>query len=385
MTIFEPFEVRIADEALIDLRGRLRATRWAPDVFEADWRFGAPRPFVQALCEYWRDNFDWRALEARINRQPQFTTAIDGITVHTVHRRSSRSDALPLILLHGWPGSFLDFLDLYDPLAEPESRERAFHVVTPSLPGYGFSTVKPQTTPQRIASMMVELMQRLGYDRFLVQGGNWGSLIGTEMARQHPERVIGLHLSSISGSPPPDKNPYALSEEEQSWIADHSAFPHFVVLSQTPASISYALNDSPAGLAAWIGERLHDWADNRAGPAISPDRMIATVALYWFTGSIGSSSKLYYEMAHDMPAERFVTVPTAVAIFPKSVVKLPRAWAARHYTIVQWTTFDRGGHFPAIEVPELLIGDLRRFARELGRQIDPVTTKDSRNTKAHEA
>ena len=363
-----PFEVDIPDQALADARARLAATRWPIDAFNGDWRFGVPQRFVRALCDHWLNIFDWRALEARINRQPQLTTEVDGLTIHTVHRHSPRPDAFPLILLHGWPGSFLDFLDLHDPLADPPSGMPAFHVVTPSLPGYGFSETRPGVTPQRVAAIMLVLMERLGYNQFLVQGGNWGSLIGTEMARQAPDRVVGLHLSSVSASAPPHSEQTTLSDEEQSWIADHSSFPHFALLSQAPASMSYALNDSPAGLAAWIGERLHDWADNREHAGIALDRMIGTIALYWFTGTIGASSKLYYEMAHDPAEERYVNVPTAVAVFPKSVVKSPRAWAERLYNIVQWTVFARGGHFPAIEVPDLLIEDVRRFASNLEYQ-----------------
>jgi len=362
-----PFAVSVPDADLSDLRTRLAATRWIEDIFDGDWRFGAPLPFVRELCAYWRDGFDWRAMETRINREPQIKTEIDGLAVHTVHRRSAREDAIPIILLHGWPGSYLEFLDLYEPLAAPAPDEPAFHVVTPSLPGYGFSATRPGTGPREIARLFVTLMERLGYPRFMVQGGDWGSLIGTEIARQFPERVIGLHLNLVNGSPPPDADKIALSTLEQSWIANFGewmGFPHIVLNSQKPASLAYALNDSPAGLAAWIGEKICDWGDkDEAGQSLIPrDRMLANIALYWFTRTSGSAARLYYETFNNFPEARFVGVPTAGAIFPQEQVKIPRAWAERHYNIVQWTLHDRGGHFPAMEVPDALIADIRRFA-----------------------
>ena len=373
MTEIHPFEVRIPDEALADLHARLKATRWIDDIFVGDWRFGAPLPFVRSLCDYWLHAFDWRALEARINSQPNIKTEIDGITVHSVNRRSTKPDAVPLILIHGWPGSFLEFQDLWEQLAEPPSGEPAFHVVTPSLPGYGFSSTKPGMTPQRIAAVFAALMERLGYARYLIQGGDWGSLIGTEMARQFPDRVIGLHLNLVNGSPPPDKDRMALSPEEQSWIVDFGSwtmYPHFVLQTQKPASLAHALNDSPAGLAAWIGEKIHDWADqgDSAKSAISQEQLLANIALYWFTGTAGSSARLYYEMLHDPPTERYVSVPTAGAIFPKEVAKIPRKWAEQHYNIQQWSVYARGGHFPAMECPDILIRDIRRFTAALAAE-----------------
>ncbi len=366
MTVAEPFEIRVPDAALADLQRRLAATRWAADAYEDSWAFGTPRAFAGELCERWQ-RFDWRALEARLNRFDQVRLELEGLRLHSLHHRSARADAMPLLLLHGWPGSFLDFSRLWEPLAAPAPGEPAFHVVCPSLPGYGFSTTRPGINAQRIAGLLVQVMAALGYKRFLVQGGNWGSLIGTEIARQFPDRVIGLHLSSVSGSPPSAEENPTISEEERSWLSDHASFPHFAQLSQAPLSPAHALNDSPAGLVAWLGEKLYDWADNRAGaPAISPETMLATIALYWFTGSIGTSMALYRELILNPPVEKFVDLPTAVSVFPYSVAKLPRSWAERHYTVVQWRVHERGGHFPALEVPELLLEDMRRFAAALG-------------------
>lgn len=374
MSAVQPFEVRIPDGALADLKTRLEATRWFTDGFGADWAYGATLPFVRALCDHWLNRFDWRALEARINQEPNFKTGIDGLSIHTVHRRSTRQDALPLLLVHGWPGSFLEFLDLYAPLAEPETAAPAFHVVTPSLPGYGFSEIptKPGVTPQYIAGLFVALMERLGYPRFIVQGGDWGSMIATEIARRYPERCMGLHLNMVGGRPPEGSRSAELSPEERQWVADFKRFQeelsgYFAIQSTKPATPAHALNDSPAGLAAWIGEKFHYWTDHRGTDefAVPIDRLIGNIALYWLTGTIGSSMRLYYEYIHRPAEEPVVEVPTAGAIFPKELVKLPRTWAEQRYNIVQWTVYDRGGHFAAMEVPDLLASDIRKFAQTL--------------------
>jgi microsomal epoxide hydrolase len=364
------FATNIDERALADLSHRLAATRWIEDITGGATGYGASLPFVRNLCEYWLSTFDWRTVEARVNRQPQFLIEIDGLAIHAIHRRSPRSDAIPLLLIHGWPSSFLEFLDVCDALAEPEGEAPAFHVVVPSLPGYGFSTTRPGVSPRRIAGLFAELMSRLGHRRFIVQGGNWGSSIGTEMAREFPERVLGLHLNAVNGSPPPADAAIVLSAEDQRLADVYAtllAYPHFNLVAQAPLSIAHALNDSPAGLAAWIGERLHDWADLEmpGNPGLSPDWMLATIALYWFTGTAGSSAMLYREAVLDPVAERFVTVPTAVAHFARETVIIPRPWAERHYNILRWTRYPRGGHYAAIEVPNLFVEDVRSFASML--------------------
>jgi pimeloyl-ACP methyl ester carboxylesterase len=368
MSSLRPFEVRIPDAALADCRARLAATRWFDDVYGNDPRYGVTRSFVRELCDHWLQAFDWRALEARINGEENVIAEINGLAIHALSRRSSRPDAVPILMIHGWPSSFLEFIDLLEPMAEPPPGEPAFHVVTPSLPGYGFSTTRPGVPPQQAAALFAELMARLGHERFMVQGGDWGFLVGTEIARQFPDRVIGLHLNLVNGSPPPDADKLPVTEEEARWVegAGFSVLAHFALQSQVPAAAAYAFNDSPTGLAAWIGDKILAWTDNRAGPALPLDRHVATIALYWFTGTIASSFLLYWELAHNPPTERRVTVPTAGAIFPEEQVKIPRAWAEHHFNIVQWTRFDRGGHFAAMEVPELLIADVRRFARAIG-------------------
>ncbi|MBU6269106.1 MAG: alpha/beta hydrolase [Sphingomonadales bacterium] len=365
-----PFRVAVPQAELDDVAARLAAARGFEDVFGGDPALGATAGFVAGLAAYWRERFDWRALEARINRVPQGVMQIDGLGLHVLHRRSSRADAVPLLLIHGWPSSFLEFLGVIDDLAEPPEGEPAFHVIVPSLPGHGFSAMRRGTSPRRMAAILGELMARLGYERYLVQGGNWGSLIGTLMAGTMPERVIGLHLNSINGTMPAGTTLDDLTPEDRAIGEAYlklQGFPHFAVLSRTPASLTYALNDSPVGLLAWVGERLHDWADLAfpGNPGLAADWIVGTVALYWFTRSIGASSLLYREMIDDPVAVPFVAVPTAVALFRAEMVKVPRPWAEAGYAIARWTTYPRGGHFAAIEVPGLFVADLRGFARGL--------------------
>jgi epoxide hydrolase len=364
------FTLKVAEEALEDLRARLRATRWIDDAVRDRPDYGATLGFVRDLCDHWLDRFDWRAVEARVNALRNYMTEIDGLDLHFIHRPSPRAGAIPLLLIHGWPSSVIEFLEVADALAEPEDQAPAFHLVIPSLPGYGFSQTRSGVSPRRIAAMFAELMTRLGYARFIVQGGNWGSSIGTEMAREWPGRVAGLHLNAINGSPPPPGTGPALSPDDQALADTYAtllAYPHFNLLARAPLSVAHALNDSPAGLAGWIGEKLRDWADQQmpGNPGLAPDWMLATIALYWFTGTIGSSSALYLEAVRDPVPERFVEVPTGVLHLAAETVIIPRPWAERHYNIVHWTRHARGGHYAAIEVPDLFVEDVRSFARTL--------------------
>lgn len=364
------FTIHVDEAELADVQRRLETTRWLDDPTGGAPGYGADLAFVRKLCAHWAERFDWRAVEERLNAQPQILAEIDGIAIHAIHRRSSRADAVPLLLLHGWPSSALEFLDLCEPLAEPEDQAPAFHVIIPSLPGYGWSTTRAGVSPRRIAAQLAELMTRLGYERFLIQGGNWGSGVGTEMAREHPERVIGLHLNSVNGSAPPAEAGVVLSAADQK-LADIYAgllrAPHFNLVAQAPLSVAHAMNDSPAGLLAWLGERLRDWADLSLpdNPGLTPDWIVATTALYWFTGTAASSQMLYREAVHDPVPERFVSVPTAVAHFAAELVMIPRPWAERHYNLVRWTEIAQGGHYPAIEVPGLFLEDVRSFAQML--------------------
>lgn len=369
------FTVRMDDAALDDVARRLAATRWLGD----DPRppdAGASLAFARSLRDHWLHCFEWRQVEDRINRHDNVIVDIDGLAIHALLRRSSRPDAVPLLLIHGWPSSFLEFLDVCDALAEPPADAPAFHVVVPSLPGYGFSATRPGTSPRRIATLFADLMTGLGHDRFIVQGGNWGSSIGTELARDFPERIVGLHLNSVNGSPPPPDAGVVLSDKDQALAEIYVTllgYPHFNLLTRAPLSVSHAMNDSPAGLAAWVGEKLRDWADTAmpGNPGLSLDWMVATAALYWFTGTVASSHMLYREAVLDPAPERYVNVPTAVAHFARETVIVPRPWAERHYNIRRWTEYARGGHYAAVEVPDEFVADLRGFASMLCASANP--------------
>lgn len=378
----EPFRIDIPDTDLADLHRRLDATRW-PVVFDdPDWAYGTPRAYLEELCDHWRHAFDWRAVEADLNRLDQFRTVIDGQPVHFVHVRSSRPDAVPLILIHGWPGSFVEFTEVIGPLAEPDdSAVPAFHVVVPSLPGYGFSG--PTTTPgwdtARIAAAFDELMGRLGYDRYGCQGGDWGSAISVAMARHAPDRVTGIHLNLVFAGPPPgDPDPTAgLTDVERARLEAAGRFRseetgYQRIQSTKPHTLGFGLNDSPAGLAAWIVEKFRTWSDCDGDPdrRFGRDRLLTNISVYWFTGTITSACRLYREARlaarRTAAAPGRLETPTAAAIFPAELAIPPRRWAEAAYNLVRWTEMPRGGHFAAMEEPDLLVDDIRAFFGSLG-------------------
>jgi pimeloyl-ACP methyl ester carboxylesterase len=377
-----PFTIAVPDSVLADLDQRLARARLPDAGPGAPWEYGTDRGYLEELLAYWRDGFDWRAQERALNDLDHFTTTIDGIDVHFVHARSPDPDAMPLLLTHGWPGSFVEFVELVGPLTDPAAHggdpADAFHVVVPSLPGFGFSgkPTAPGYNPERMADVLAALMARLGYERYGAQGGDWGAIIGRSLAGNYPEHVIGLHSNFMTGGPPPgvtDPNegvPQAeldLRAERVQAFAEGSAYQE--IQGTKPQTLGYGLNDSPAGLAAWIVEKFHGWSDNDGHPesAFSKDQILTNVTLYWVTASITSSTRIYYESRHT-PASRpvrFVEVPTGVAVFPKEIYFTPRRWAESRYNVVRWTMMPRGGHFAALEEPELLVDDIRAFFREL--------------------
>jgi len=327
--------------------------------------------------EYWRDKYEWRAQEARLNELAHFRTRIDGHSIHFIHARSKHADAFPLLLLHGWPGSVVEFLDviprLTEPLAHGGRAADAFHVIAPSLPGYGFSE-PPRTRGwevRRIARAFIELMRRLGHARYGAQGGDWGAQIATRLAPLDPEHCAAIHLNMPIARRP--EKPGPLSEEEK---ADLAAMAHFqgeesgYALEQgtKPQTLGMALNDSPAGLLAWIVEKFRTWSDCDGRPenAFSRDLLITNVMLYWVTQTIASSTRLYWESRRSGLWEEkadFVAAPTGVARYPKEVLRFPRSWVERHYNVTHWAEMPRGGHFAAMEQPELFAADLRNFFR----------------------
>ncbi|MGW2157993.1 epoxide hydrolase family protein [Nonomuraea sp. NPDC001699] len=381
-----PFRIDIPDADLLDLHRRLDATRWPDELPGTGWERGVPLGYLKELADHWRHGFDWRAAEAELNRHPQFVDEIDGADVHFLHVRSPEPDAVPLLLTHGWPGSVAEFLDVIGPLTDPRAHggdpADAFHLVIPSIPGFGFSghTREAGWHPYRVALAWAELMRRLGYDRYLAQGGDAGAVISLELARLAPDHVIGAHVNMLMAFPSGDPAELAgLSPAEQGRLAGLARFDeelsgYMKLQSTRPQTLAYALTDSPVGQLAWIVEKFHDWTDSDKAPedAVDRDRMLANVSIYWLTATAGSSARFYYEGAAGlkMAAEGHrpppITVPVGVAVFPRDIFVPVRRLADRDVpTISHWTEFERGGHFAAMEQPELLVGDVRAFARSL--------------------
>ena len=377
-TAIRPFEVDIPEPVLADLRERLRGTRYPDEIPGSDWDYGTNLAYLQELVEYWADEFDWRAQERQINGFDHFKTVIDGLDIHFIHQRSPVADATPLLISHGWPGSFLEFMKVIGPLTDPVahggSARDAFHLVVPSIPGFGFSD-KPQGRgygPAQMGDIFAKLMERLGYERYGVQGGDWGSVITTRIAAEHPDRVIGLHLNLIGAGPPPGvEDPEAgvparelerMRERDAFWAPERG---YFAIQATKPQTLGYALNDSPAGLAAWIIDKVHVLCDCPGGheEKFTKDELLANITLYWVTGTPTSAARIYYESGRGQGdvLERYIDVPTAAALFPKEIFLPPRKWAEARYNIVQWTEMPRGGHFAALEEPELYIEDVRKF------------------------
>lgn len=378
-TEIRPFRIDIPQADLDELRLRLARTRWIDELPGAGWERGVPTGYLKELAGYWAEKFDWRAAEAELNAYPQFTTTIDGQNVHFLHVRSAREDATPLLLLHGWPSSVADFRDVIGPLTDPDSNASAFHLVIPSLPGHGFSGPLTETgwNDGRIAAALAELMARLGYDRYGVQGGDHGAFIAPALARIDTDHVLGVHVNALVTFPTGDPADLAaLTDAEKARLAamkkfqdDGSAYMN--LQGSRPDTIAQLLADSPAGLLGWIAEKYREWTDSAHDlpeRAVDIDRLLTTVSIYWFTDTARSVANLYYERFHD--AAMFApkpkgTVPTGVAVFKDGDYAI-RRFAERTHNITHWSEFYSGGHFPALEVPELLIGDIREFFRSLG-------------------
>ncbi len=377
----EPFVIGVDTAALDDLRDRLRRARWPERETVGDWSQGVPLGYLQDLCDYWAEGYDWRATEARLNQIPQFTTEIDGLDIHFLHVRSPRPGAVPLVMTHGWPGSFLEFEHALGPLTDPAAHGAeaagAFDVVVPSLPGYGFSG-KPSATGwdiHRIARAWAELMARLGYGRFLAMGSDWGTSVSTSLALQDPGRLLGVHL--VPPLAPPDRAAGDLTDDELAALADldqrsRTGSGYSAVQGTRPQTIGYSLTDSPAGLCAWIVEKLWAWTDHPGdlGQVLSADQVLDNITLYWLTGTGASSARLYWESIAQVTewftaaASDTITVPAGCSVFPKEVPRPSRRWAQRRFTnIVYWNQPARGGHFAAWEQPSLFTGEVRAVAR----------------------
>ncbi|WP_188062406.1 epoxide hydrolase family protein [Sphingobium sp. KCTC 72723] len=363
----KPFTVAVPQSALDDLHQRISNTRWPAAETVADWSQGVPIAAMRDLCAYWADGYDWRRCEAALNAMPQFTTQIDGLSIHFLHVRSPRPDAVPLILTHGWPGSVLEFMKVIGPLSDPAPDAPAFHLVIPSLPGYGFSD-KPTATGwgvEKIADAWIMLMRRLGYDRFFAQGGDWGAAVTTAIAMAAPPELAGIHLNMPLVFPEEgdfaDLTPAeAKTVERMQYYQDHDA--GYAKLQGTrPQTVGYALADSPVGQAAWIYEKFQAWTDNdgMAEDALSRDAMLDMISLYWLTNSAASSGRLYWESANAFKAQR-LDLPVGVSIFAQEIFRPSRRWAERSYPdLVHWNELPVGGHFAPFEQPALFAEELQ--------------------------
>ncbi|NND74077.1 MAG: epoxide hydrolase [Ilumatobacter sp.] len=369
-----PFNIDVGDDVLEDLRHRLHATRWPEAELVGDWSQGTPLAYVREFCATWVDDYDWREREAALNRFDQFMTEIDGLNLHFVHQRSPHADATPLLLTHGWPGSIVEFHKVIEPLTDPTAHggdaADAFHVVAPSLPGYGFSG-KPTETGwgvEKIATTFAELMARLGYDHYLAQGGDWGSAVTAALGALDADHCDAVHVTLAMGARPQlDGELSPQAQRALAGIQFYSEWDSGYSKQQAtrPQTVGYGLVDSPAAQAAWILEKFWAWTDNDGHPedVLTRAELIDNVMLYWINGTGASSARLYWESFGRGPRHT-VAVPSGFAVFPKEIVPPVREWVEPDFTDIRhWNEYDRGGHFAAFEVPDVYVDEVRTFAR----------------------
>jgi pimeloyl-ACP methyl ester carboxylesterase len=379
----EPYEISVGDEALDDLRARIERTRWPPETPAKPWQQGTDLTFLRDVLTYWAGGFDWRAQERKLNRYAHFRAEVDDVRIHFVHERARSGDGIPLVLTHGWPSSFVELLSLVPSLTDPGAHGiegPAFDVVIPSLPGYGFSERPDRTgvTTRDTAGLWHRLMRGLGYDRFGAQGGDFGAAVSTYLALDHAESMIGLHLTNLDNAPYTGPGSRPLSEAETAYLAQ---FQHWLdtdrgygaIQSTRPQTLSYGLNDSPAGLAAWILEKWRAWGDTHGEieGRFDRDLLLTIVTIYWATQTIGPSMRDYVDnrwFLEPLGPDDIVTVPTGIALFANQFIddgSPPREWAERLYNVVRWTPMPTGGHFAAAEEPELVACDIAAFFADL--------------------
>ncbi|MET0474060.1 MAG: epoxide hydrolase family protein [Mycobacterium sp.] len=365
----EPFTIAITDAELDDLRLRLDSARWPAELDDAGWDYGTDQTFLRSVVDRWTNGYDWRRTEAEINAHGSFVTTAAGQRIHFLHARSAAADALPLVLTHGWPGSIIEFLDVL-----PLLRER-FHVVVVSMPGYGFSgpTRERGVDVARVAAAVAEVMAQLGYDRYVAQGGDWGSLVTRYLGEHYGPNVVAIHTNMLFAMPPESASDVmvGVTEDEVAAIVSSAGrvangTAYLEVQATRPHSLGFGLDDSPLGLAGWILEKFDAWCDTRDGMPISTDRLIDNLMLYWLTGTATSAARLYYEAARAGTGaldtwRGHVTVPTGYAVYPGEILQTPRIWAEQRYNLIHHSHQERGGHFAAFEQPELFAADLNAF------------------------
>jgi len=376
-----PFTIAIPDEALVDLRARLTRTRFPEPAPAGGWQYGVELEYLRELVDYWRDAYDWRRCEERLNSFDNFVTEIDGTRLHFIHARSPEPDAFPVVITHGWPGSVVEFVEVIGPLTNPRAHggdpADAFHVVCPSIPGYTFSgpTHEPGWDTRRVANALAQLVAHLGYNRYGAQGGDWGAMISVQLGLVDAVHLAGIHLNLVVAGPSPDDDLTALSESEQLALKDMAEYAEHdsgynKIQSTKPQTLGYALEDSPAGLAAWIVEKWRTWSDcgGDVERSFTKDQLLDNVMLYWLTGTAHSSARMYYETTrsgHFGAGTERVEVPVGAAMFPGEIFRPSRRWAERSYNIVHWSEPPRGGHFAACEVPDLFVEEVRSFFRRV--------------------
>jgi pimeloyl-ACP methyl ester carboxylesterase len=372
-----PFKISIPDAQLVDLKRRLQATRWPDKETPGDWSQGIPLAYVQDVCRYWASDYDWRKREASLNRFPQFKTTIDGVDIHFVHVRSPHANALPLVMTHGWPGSIVEFHKVIEPLTDPTKHggnaADAFHVVCPSLPGYAFSgkPTSPGWNVEKIGRAWSQLMPRLGYPKFVAQGGDWGAIVTTAIGLNDTQNCLGIHLNMPIVTPDP-ATMNDLTEREKSALAGMQHYADWdsgysKQQSTRPQTLGYGLADSPSGQAAWIIEKFWSWMDCNGHPenVLTRDELLDNVMLYWLTNSAASSARLYWESFNKVARDP-VKVPTGCSIFPKEIFRCSKRWAEKRFEkLVHWNDLDKGGHFAAFEVPETFVNEVRTCFRHM--------------------
>jgi pimeloyl-ACP methyl ester carboxylesterase len=376
-TEIRPFKIEIPDAEIEDLRRRLASTRWPEKELVDDWSQGIPLSYVQEVCAYWGEKYDWRSREALLNQWPQFMTEIDGIDIHFIHVRSKHENAMPLVITHGWPGSVVEFQKVIGPLTDPTAHggdaSDAFHVVCPSLPGYGFSgkPTKTGTSVGKIGAMWGQLMARLGYDKYAAQGGDWGAMVTSAIGIEDTEHCLGIHLNMPIVAPDPETMS-DMTEQEKSALAGIAHYTeqgsgYSKQQSTRPQTLGYGLTDSPSGQAAWVLEKFHAWTDCNGHPenVLGRDELLDNVMLYWLSGNAASSGRLYWESFNSVAMDD-ITIPVGCSIFPKEIFRCSRRWAEKRFkNIIHWNDMKVGGHFAAFEQPEAYVGEVRTCFRSL--------------------
>ena len=379
----ESFRIAVPDEALQDLKERLQRTRFSGEIPGSEWDYGTNLAYLKELVDYWINHFDWRAQERLINGFSHFKAPVDGQGVHFIHEKGQGPNPLPLIITHGWPGSFFEMYKVIPRLSNPAAHggdpADAFDVVAPSMPGYGFSdhTVQRGMDVLSVGDVMAKLMTDvLGYQRFGAQGGDWGASVTAKLGYSYPANVVGIHSTSVTrptpylgaGARPLTEAEQGLLQQREDWLAAEGGYSH--IQGTKPQTLSYGLNDSPAGLAAWIVEKYRTWSDcgGDVERKFTKDELLTTITIYWVTETINSSTRLYYETLRkpwNLAEGDRIEVPCGIAVFPAEISRPPREWAERSYNVQQWTVMPSGGHFAALEEPELLVADIRSFFRPL--------------------